>query len=266
MHIFGMKKLLLFILLPYSYAFAQPAVYTTANAHSHNDYQQAFPFYAAYNLKYGSIEADVYLNVSDNELLVAHNATDAQQHRTLEELYIKPLAENIQNNKGSVYADTSLKLILMLDVKTEAVPAINKLIDILIKYPALTSCPSLTIMVTGSKPNSATYDAYPSYIWFDGLLSENYNKEVLSRIAVMGDNFINYTKWGGNGELPANDWEKLKKSVAKGHSLGKKVRLWNVPDNFEGWQRLIALGVDYLNTDSIKALAEFLKKNGARNL
>ena len=197
---------------------------------------------------------------------MARNANDAAQHRTLEELYIKPLAENIQNNKGSVYADTSLKLLLMLDVKTEAVPAINKLIDILIKYPALTGCPSLTIMVSGAKPNAATYMAYPSYIWFDGLLSENYNKEVLSRIALMGDNFINYTKWSGNGEPPANDWEKLKKCVARGHSLGKRVRLWNAPDNFEGWQRLMDLGVDYLNTDSIKALAEFLKKNGARNL
>lgn len=259
-----MKKFLLLILLPYSYAFAQPDIYTTANAHSHNDYQQAFPFQQAYNLKYGSIEVDIYLNISDNELLVARNATDAAQHRTLEELYIKPLADNIKNNNGCVYSDTSRKLILMLDVKTEAVPALNKLIDILMKYPMLTGCPSLTIMITGSKPNSATYAAYPSYIWFDGLLSDNYSKEVLARIAVMADNIINYTKWKGKGDLSANEWEALKKSVAKGHALGKKVRLWNAPDNMEGWSKLMALGVDYLNTDSIKALSEFLKTNGAR--
>jgi alkaline phosphatase len=259
-----MKKLLLFILLPWSYSFAQPAVYTTANAHSHNDYQQAFPFQLAYNLMYGSIEVDVYLNVADNELLVARNAKDAAQHRTLEDLYLKPLAENIQNNNGSAYADTSRKLILMLDVKTEAVPAINKLIDILIKYPTITRCPSLTIMITGSKPISSTYNVYPSFLWFDGYLSENYNKEVLARIAVLGDNMINYTKWTGNGEPPANEWELLKKRVTKGHSLGKKVRLWNAPDNLEGWSRLMELGVDYLNTDSIKALAEFLKTHGAR--
>jgi hypothetical protein len=261
-----MKKLLLFILLPWSYSFAQPAVYTTANAHSHNDYQQAFPFQLAYNLMYGSIEVDVYLNVADNELLVARNAKDAAQHRTLEDLYLKPLAENIQNNNGSAYADTSRKLILMLDVKTEAVPAINKLIDILIKYPTLTRCPSLTIMITGSKPNPSNYSAYPSFLWFDGYLSDNYNKEVLARIAVLGDNMINYTKWTGNGEPPANEWELLKKRVTKGHSLGKKVRLWNAPDNLEGWSRLIELGVDYLNTDSIKALAEFLKTHGVRTL
>jgi alkaline phosphatase len=259
-----MKKLFLFILLPCSYSFAQPAVYTTANAHSHNDYQQAFPFNTAYDLKYGSIEVDVYLNISDNELLVARNANDAAQHRTLEDLYIKPLAENIQSNNGSVYADTARKLIFMLDVKTEAVPAINKLIDILVKYPSITRCSSLTIMVTGSKPNPSTYNAYPSYLWFDGYLSDNYNKEVLARIAVLGDNMINYTKWKGGGEPPANEWELLRKKVAKGHSLGKKVRLWNAPDNLEGWRRLMELGVDYLNTDSIKALAEFLKTNGVR--
>lgn len=261
-----MKMLLLFILLPCSYAFTQPVVYSTANAHSHNDYQQAFPFYAAYNLKFGSIEVDVYLNISDNELLVARNANDAAQHRTLEELYLKPLAENIQNNKGSVYADTSRKLILMLDVKTEAVPTINKLIDILIKYPSVTRCASLTIMVTGSKPDPSTYSAYPSYLWFDGLLSDKYSKEVLRRIAVLDHNLINYTNWKGSGKLPANDLELLKKSVARAHALGKKVRFWNAPDNLEGWLWLMELGVDYINTDSIKALAEFLKTNGVRNL
>jgi alkaline phosphatase len=37
-----------------------------------------------------------------------------------------------------------------------------------------------------------------------------------------------------------------------------------VPDFIEGWSKLMELGIDYINTDSIKALAEFLKKNGVR--
>lgn len=259
-----MKALLSFLLLPCMHVFAQPAVYTTANAHSHNDYQQQAPLFSAYNLEYGSLEVDVYLSVSDNELYVAHTIKDVAQNRTFENLYLRPLADFIQKNAGNVYADTSRKLILMLDVKTDAVTSINKLIDLLLKYPAVTKCPSLTIMVTGSKPHHTTYNSYPSFLWFDGLLSVNYSKETLARIAVLDDNFINYSKWDGHEAMSETDWEKLKKAVDKGHALGKKIRLWNTPDFIEGWAKLIELGVDYINTDSIKALAEYLKKNGVR--
>jgi alkaline phosphatase len=257
-----MKTLLFFVLFPCMHVLAQPAVYTTANAHSHNDYQQPAPFFNAYNLEYGSMEADVYL--SENELYVAHTAKDVELHRTFENLYLSPLADMIKKNGGNVYADSARQLILMLDVKREGVAAVNKLIELLMKYPAITSCRTLTIMVTGDKPHHSTYSSYPSFLWFDGLLSVNYGKDALSRIAVLDDNFINYSTWNGHEEMQANDWEKLKKAVDKGHALGKKIRIWNTPDFIEGWAKLIDLGVDYINTDSIKALAEFLKKNGVR--
>ena len=52
---------------------AQPVHYTTANAHSHNDYEQAAAFLAAYNQQYGSIEADVFLLGDSADLWVAHS-------------------------------------------------------------------------------------------------------------------------------------------------------------------------------------------------
>ena len=257
-----MKTLLFLALFPCMHVLAQPAVYTTANAHSHNDYQQPAPFFNAYNLEYGSMEADVYLE--ENELYVAHTLKDVALHRTFESLYLTPLSDMIQKNGGNVYADTARKLVLMLDIKKEGVASVNKLIEVLMKYPALTSCRSLTILVTGDKPHHSTYSSYPSFLWFDGLLSNNYSKDALSRIAYLNDNFINYTKWTGHEDMLPADWDKLKKAVDKGHALGKKIRLWNSPDYMAGWAKMIELGVDYIDSDSIKALAEFLKKNGVR--
>ena len=257
-----MKTLLFLALFPCMHVLAQPAVYTTANAHSHNDYQQPAPFFNAYNLEYGSMEADVYLE--ENELYVAHTLKDVALHRTFESLYLTPLSEMIQKNGGNVYADTARKLVLMLDIKKEGVASVNKLIEVLMKYPALTSCRSLTILVTGDKPHHSTYSSYPSFLWFDGLLSNNYSKDALSRIAYLNDNFINYSNWKGHEDMLPADWEKLKKAIDKGHALGKKTRLWNTPDFMEGWAKMIELGVDYIDSDSIKALAEFLKKNGVR--
>jgi alkaline phosphatase len=117
------------------------------------------------------------------------------------------------------------------------------------------------ILVSGNKPVSGTFVTYPSYIWFDGLLSNRYNKEELSRIAILSDNFKEYTTWKGAGDPPAKDWAALQKAVTKGHGLGKKVRFWNTPDTEEGWPKVLELGVDYIDTYSIKSLAEFFKKN-----
>jgi alkaline phosphatase len=218
-----MRKLFLFItVFSCTAAFAQPKTYSTANAHSHNDYQQGSPLISAYTLQFGSVEADVML--SNDELLVAHTERDFSQHRTLEDLYLKPIQGFIQANKGYVYADQSRKLILMLDIKSEALPAINKIIDILQKYPELTRTPSFRILISGNKPDPNTYISYPSFLVFDGLLSSRYSKDALSRIAMLSDNFINYSKWKGTGPIPANEFERLQKLITKAHGLGKEVR------------------------------------------
>jgi alkaline phosphatase len=255
-----MKNLvLIFLLLSTARAVAQTNVYTTANAHAHNDYQHEPPLISAYNSKFGSVEVDVFLN--DNDLLVAHTEKDIPNNKRLEDVYLKPLLGFIQANKGYVYEDTAQTLVLMIDVKSEAKPTLRKLIELLSKYPEITQCKSLMILISGNKPAPSTFVNYPSFIWFDGLLSASYKSEELSRIAILSDNFINYTKWKGDDDPTEKSWEALKKAVAKGHELGKKVRFWNTPDFMEGWQKVIELDVDYIDTYSIGALADYLKKN-----
>lgn len=253
-----MRKLLFFIAFSYTAAFAQPKSYSTANAHSHNDYQQSSPLFNAYNLQFGCIEVDVIL--ANDELLVAHTQRDVPQHRLLEELYLKPIQGYIQTNKGYPYADTSRPLMLMIDVKSDAVPTLNKIIDVLQKYPELIRTPKFKVLISGNKPDPATYISYPSFVVFDGLLSTRYSKDALTRIAMLSDNFITYSNWKGTGPIPGNVFERLQKLITRAHGLGKQVRLWNVPDFDDAWTKVIELGVDYIDSDSIKALAAFLKK------
>ncbi|WP_205513078.1 alkaline phosphatase [Longitalea arenae] len=253
-----MRKILFFIAFSYTAAFAQPKTYSTTNAHSHNDYQQSAPLYSAYSLGFGSIEVDVML--ANDELLVAHTQRDIPQRRLLEEIYLKPIQGYIQTNKGYPYADTSRTLILMLDIKSDAIPTLNKIIDVLQKYPELTRTRNFKVLISGNKPDPNTYISYPSFVVFDGLLSNRYSKEAMGRIAMLSDNFIAYSNWKGNGPIPPKVVERLKKLIDRAHELGKEVRLWNVPDFDDAWSKVIELGVDYIDSDSIKALASFLKK------
>jgi hypothetical protein len=235
---------------------AQPLTYSTANAHSHNDYEQPAPLTAAYNEEFGSIEADIFWH--NGKLLVAHKKEELDLHRTLEDLYLRPLQTYVKKNKGYIYADTSRRLQFMIDLKTNGDTTLGTLVKLLQKYPALTKCPTLKITISGSRPHVATWASYPSFIWFDGELQKEYPAAALGRIVMLSSDFKKDSTWNGKGELPTALRDSLQQVVNRAHSLGKTVRFWGAPDNKNAWQQLMGLKVDYINTDSIKALSEFI--------
>ncbi|HVZ95538.1 MAG TPA: phosphatidylinositol-specific phospholipase C/glycerophosphodiester phosphodiesterase family protein, partial [Chitinophagaceae bacterium] len=240
-------------------AFAQPAIYSTANAHSHNDYEQSNPFYEAWNNGFGSIEADIFLQ--NNKLLVAHTTGELNDNRTLQSLYLDPLRKAVEMNHGYPYADSTKALQLLVDVKTDSVKTLDKLIEILNSYPSIISCSKIKIAISGNRPSPEAFGGYPSYIYFDGVLNESYSSRALSKIIMLSDNFRHYSTWQGTGSIAVKDYELLKQTIDKAHQLKKKVRFWNAPDNPDAWRILEGLHADYINTDHIAALANFLNRN-----
>ena len=254
-----MNKLLLILsLFSTTLAFSQLKEYTVANAHSHNDYEQPVPLLTAFNEAFGSIEADIFWY--NGELLVAHSEKELALHRTLEDMYLKPLQSFVEKNKGHIYADGNRRLQFMIDIKTDSVTTLNKLVELLQKYPVLTQCATLQIAISGNRPDVSAYATYPSFIWFDGELQKEYPAEALARVVMLSADLKGYTKWNGEGIIPAPQWDTLQKLVNHAHALNKPVRFWGAPDFTNAWIQLMRLQVDYINTDSIKALSDFLRK------
>lgn len=238
-------------------ASTQPVHYTVANAHSHNDYENRIPFWTAYNAGFGSIEADIFL--SGNQLLVAHEEKELVNKRTLQDLYLKPLQSCIEKNIGYVYADTTKQLQLLIDIKTDSIVTLNKLITVLHSYPALINNPSLRIVITGGRPPAAKFPSYPPYILFDGNLGTVYSKASLVKIAMLSSSFRNYSTWNGNGVIAVKEKKLLTNEINKAHALHKPVRFWASPDVKNAWYQLMNLKVDFINTDRINELAVFLQ-------
>lgn len=229
--------------------FGQPSHYTTANAHSHNDYEQMTPFFKAYKKGFGSIETDIHL-VNGN-LLVGHETNDLNPEKTLEHLYLIPLKK---------IHDSKRKLLLLIDIKTEALTTLNALIKLLHKFPKIIHSPYIKIVISGNRPDPKKYHEYPKFIWFDGRFEQEYSKEALNKIALLSEDF---SKLAGNSEsLPISDatFFRLKSAIDKGHALKKPTRLWASPDYPEGWNLLMNLGVDYINTDHIEDLGKYLER------
>lgn len=238
-------------------AIAQPnRHYSVNNAHSHNDYEQVRPFNAAYEAGFGSMEADIFL--AGDELLVAHEQKELSHHRTLDSLYLQPLQAALKENNGYPYKNNPHPLQLLIDIKTDSIATVNKLVQVLQHYPTIIHNSAIKIVLTGNLPDLSLFSSYPSYILFDGVLHKTYTANALSRIEMMSDNLKNYIQWNGEGPLTEADKKTLTEAIDKAHALHKKVRFWNAPDNINAWKILEDLGVDYINTDHIAGLASFL--------
>jgi alkaline phosphatase len=179
----------------------------------------------------------------------------------LEANYIEPLLKVINKNNGYPYADSTKPLQLLIDIKTDSINTLNKLIKVLEKYPVLMNSPCTKFVITGNRPDESLFTSYPPFIWFDGELFKNYSKEALTRISLLSDNFKTYTQWNGTCTVPRNELAILRTAVNKAHQLNKPVRFWNSPDFANAWNELERLHVDYINTDHIAALTSFLEKS-----
>jgi alkaline phosphatase len=232
--------------------------YSVANAHSHNDYEQSKPFTSAYQAAFGSMEADIFL--SHDSLYVGHEKADILRHRLLQSLYLDSVAYYIKLNAGFPYADHGLHLQLLIDVKTEAVSTLKALVKVLASYPDIIQCQSLSVVITGNRPSSKKWNAYPDYIKFDGRFNEKYPDGVWDRIAMVSSDLSDIAKWDGNGSITGADSIHLAAAVQQAHARGKKARFWGAPDFPNAWTQCMKLNIDWINTDHIQALADFLGK------
>jgi alkaline phosphatase len=237
--------------------YGQSTFYTTENAHSHNDYEQKIPYRMAYNRGFGSIEADIFLRGPD--LVVAHDQNELQYNRSFRSLYLETIDSCLRKNGGYPYKDSSRNLQLLIDIKTDSVETLKKLISLLEQFPALIHNPHLFLVITGNRPNPDSFSQYPAFIWFDGVLSRPYTKDQLSRIKMLSDDFRYYSGWNGTGQIPDEDSTKLASVIGRAHEEGIRVRFWNAPDFSNAWLQFMKLQVDYINTDHIDSLADYLQ-------
>ncbi|AFR34725.1 alkaline phosphatase [Riemerella anatipestifer] len=223
--------------------------YSLENGFSHNDYLQTSPLIESFTLGFGLIEVDVHWD--GNNLMVAHDASEIQNDRTLETLYIKPLSKLWVEGKGR-------PLKLLIDLKTPWQDTLPQIQNLLETYPNLHQ--QVQFVITGNIPPKELFSQYPYYLMFDGRISERYSQNELAKIAIISDDFKKYTQWNGKGYPKAREKQTILETIDKVHSLGKPIRFWGSPDEINAWHTLMVYNVDYISTDQPKALAEVLER------
>lgn len=243
--------LLLFIC---GFSSAQPKKYSTANAHSHNDYLNASPFYAAFNNGFASIEADIF--PVNGKLYVAHSKKEIGPENTLKKFYIDPLARELA-------AHPARKMKLLIDIKDNYKVSLDLLLKELIPLNSFLSSPEaikpLTILITGTRPPPSEYNNYPSYLFFDDDLKLTHTPRQWQRVGQVSLSFTRYSAWKGEGKPAKGGIKKLRHVIDSVHTAGKTIRFWAAPDNKRSWRLQKKLGVDLIGTDRVEELGSFLK-------
>lgn len=250
--------LCLAVLLPISLAAQQPVI-----LHSHNDYDRTVPFWEAYSQHCRSIEADVFLQ--DGEILVAHNRKDLSTDRSLRAMYVEPIVRTFRENDGRMWKNSPERLILMIDLKAaDAMPGVVSLLD---QYPDVFASPEgVQVVISGDEIAPEEFAGYPSYIFFDGRLTNSYTPEQLSRVGMISADFRDYArKWNGKGRMIDAELEPVKAAIAKAHEMGKRFRFWGTPEGTTAYFTFWKLGVDVINTDKPAVASLFFSDWGNKN-
>ncbi len=220
-------------------------------AHAHNDYEHTRPFYDAYENGFRSFEADIHL--VGGELYVSHHRPKPSAARTLQALYLQPLDSLRRTNHEE-------QITLLVDIKTDAIATLKKLVEVLDTYPGLfrttKSQPFVRFIISGNRD-------YPLILSTPGLfidgrpgdLGKGYSTD---QVPLISDRYDNWMRWNGKGKPDEAELQKLRTLAKRVHAENKKLRLWAIPDREEAWALLLEAGVDIINTDQLEALNAYL--------
>lgn len=253
----------------FSFSILSTVAQQVVPGHAHNDYLNHPPLFEALESGLVSVEADIHL--MNGELYVAHVRPLARnKKRSLENLYLKPLFEQVQKNNGKVYPQYDGPFYLMIDFKGGSVEMYKRLVELLETYRSMLTVMengelkqgAVTVFLSGSRPFEAVMNAEPKLAFLDGRPSDIGQQIPADLMPVISDHYKNHLNWNGQGQMPEEEQLKLRKLVSKVHAEGKKLRLWASPDNANAWKQFQTIGIDLINTDSPKKFSEQMTGSG----
>ena len=232
-------------------------------AHSHNDYEHARPLFDALDQGFCGVEADIW-RVGD-QLLVAHERSQVRAGRTLESLYLAPLAERARTNKGAIHSG-SPEFTLLVDVKTDPEGSYALLAPLLERYRGILTrfthtnrtSGAVTVILSGSRPIEQVKAQSVRWCAIDGRLPDLEANPSPYLVPLVSDSWRPTFPVQIDAPLNASDRERLRSLVRKAHDQGRRIRFWGARDNPVVWREQFDAGVDLINTDKLEGLRGFL--------
>jgi Glycerophosphoryl diester phosphodiesterase family len=235
-------------------------------AHAHNDYLHPRPLLDALDQGFLCVEADIFL--VNGELLVGHDRKDLVPGKTLEKLYLRPLADRVAQNHGHVY-DTPGELTLLVDIKEDGEHVYDELKKELRKYRRILTTGTdgtiqtraITVILSGDRPVDKVRKEKQRTMFIDGRLPDLDGGLDRFVAPLVSDDYLDVFKQLG-APLSRENHARLEEITKKAHQRGQRLRLWGTPDSLACWKEMYEAGVDLINTDKLADLRAYLLTTG----
>ncbi len=242
-------------------------------AHAHNDYMNKHPLTEALALGFTSIEVDVCLY--KNTLRVSHYPVFLSFKHTLEELYLEPLAQRIEQNGGRVYAGYDVPLVLMIDLKGDGNKSYPVLRELLKSYKHLLTIyrndsvfpGPIQINISGHVPIHLIGNEVERWVTVDGSVRKDLHPDISPLLVQrVSSPYCHFFKWRGVGKQPPDE-KKLMDSLAHLAQIQQKqLRFYAASNNKKVWKALLDAGVYWINVDDLQKFYHFrLKYTSQKN-
>ena len=203
------------------------------------------------------------------KIYVTPSMPDSANHKlpTLTEAYLYPLYNQFKKNKDEILPGYSGDVFLLLNFRAQPIQIYKQLAIEMRPFADMLSYKiegaehrgKLRILINDKIQFETINNLKPGFLGLVGNLSD-IDKNVDSyKMPLIEVDFDQITTWKGTGNIPFEDFIKIKDLVAKVHSQNKKISTTNCPSNKAVVDLMQTSKVDFINTSEPSRITGFLK-------
>ncbi|MFA5329092.1 MAG: hypothetical protein WC384_14960 [Prolixibacteraceae bacterium] len=203
------------------------------------------------------------------KIYVTQMMPDTENHKlpTLSEAYLYPLYNQFKKNGGEIIPGYSGDIFLILNFMAQPAQVYKQLSAEMRPFSDMLSFSldgtehpgKLSILIKDKNQFEKINSIKPGFLALVGTMSD-IGKDVDSKkMPLIELDFTEITSWKGIGNIPFEDFTKIKDLVSKVHAQNKKISLINCPTYKTVADLILTAKVDFMNTADATRMAEYFE-------
>lgn len=203
------------------------------------------------------------------EVYVTSNMPDSANHEkpTFRSTYLLPIYSQYKKNQGKVHANYDEEMYLFVNIKFDPKKTYHKIWEQLSPYHEMLTYRvgpkwhegKLKVIFVGNAPMRAFQQERVSFAAAQGTAADLENEYDNKVMPLIGINFEKEIDWNGVGKMPFDKYTAFKDIVRRAHAQGKKVRIYNCPNDEAIWEVLYTAGVDMISSSDPAKFQKFME-------
>jgi hypothetical protein len=201
------------------------------------------------------------------KLYVTSLMPDSASHKlpTLTEAYLYPLYNQFKKNSGEIIPGYSGDVFLILNFTTQPIQIYKHLANEMRPFSEMLTSKAvgnehpgkIRILIKDKNQLDQINGIKPSFLGLVGGLNDIEKNVDSGKMPLIDVDFNEISNWKGTGNIPFEDFVKIKDLVAKAHAQNKKISFSNCPNNKTVAELIQTSKADFINTQDAGQMAGY---------